>query len=170
MIELIVMDIDGTLTDGGIYYSEYEHHGIETKKFSVKDAAGILAVQAMGKECMFLTGRESYAVAKRAADLKIKYVYQGVKDKDRFLTDFIKEHNIKAENMMYIGDDLNDIKAMRIAGTVCCPADAADEVISLADYVSRHNGGNGAVRDILFTMLKKEGLYEEAVSKAYGGI
>ena len=56
MIELIVMDIDGTLTDGGIYYSEYEHHGIETKKFSVKDAAGILAAQAMGKECMFLTG------------------------------------------------------------------------------------------------------------------
>ena len=170
MIELIVMDIDGTLTDGSIYYSEYKNHGIETKKFSVKDAAGILAAQAMGKQCMFLTGRVSYAVKKRAEDLKIKYVFQGIKNTEQFLTEFINEHNIRPENVLFIGDDLNDIKAMRLVGMVCCPADAADEVIQIANYVSKYNGGNGAVRDILFTLLKKEGLYEEAISKAYGGI
>lgn len=164
MIELVVMDVDGTLTDAGIYYSE---NGIETKKFSTKDAAGILAVQAVGIKCMLLTGRKSYAVKRRAEDLNIQYVYQGVKNKEQFLRSFMQEIGIDKENVLFIGDDLNDIKAMRMVGIVGCPCDAAEEVLNIADIVAVNKGGYGAVRDILFHILKQEGIYEEAIAKAY---
>lgn len=165
MIKLIVMDVDGTLTDGSIYYND---NGIETKKFNVKDAAGILSAQALGKECMLLTGRRSMAVEMRAKDLGIRYVCQGVNNKELFLENFIYEHNVNKMEILYIGDDLNDVKAMKLAGFVGCPADAAIEVIDMADYVSVYNGGCGAVRDVIFRFLKEEGTYQEAISKAYG--
>lgn len=167
MVKLIVLDVDGTLTDGGIYYSE---SGNEIKKFNTKDAAGILACQAIGIECMILTGRKSKAVEKRAGDLQIKYVYQGIADKMTFLLDFIMEHGWDLQEVLYIGDDLNDVKCMNIAGVVGCPADAPPEILQKADYIASHRGGYGAVRDVLFSYLKDNGLYDIAVSKAYGGI
>ncbi len=167
MIKLIVMDVDGTLSDGSIYY---DTAGNELKKFSVKDAAGILAAEAVGISCMILTGRESPMVKKRAEELKISYIIQGIKDKEAFLTRFLRENNIAPGDVLYIGDDLNDIRAMRQAGFAGCPADSADEVLELSDYVSRLRGGCGAVRDVIFHFLKTEGVYEKAVSKAYGGI
>lgn len=167
MISLIIMDVDGTLTDGGIYYSESK---TEIKKFNVKDAAGILACQAAGKKCMLLTGRESYAVQRRAKDLNIEFVFQGIKNKRTFLEDFIGQNGYFKEEIMFIGDDLNDLGVMKIVGKTGCPADAAEEVKQISDYISIYNGGQGAVRDILFTLLKSEGLYEKAIEKAYGGI
>lgn len=167
MIKLIVMDVDGTLTDGSIYYNEA---GIETKKFSVKDGAGIVAAQAAGIPCMILTGRESWAVKKRAEDLRIQYVYQGIKDKAAFLLDFLHSRGIDAGSMLFIGDDFNDMKAMDMAGLAGCPADAAEEVRKLADYVSESKGGCGAVRDIIFHYLRAEGKYEAAIEGAFGGI
>ena len=167
MIKLVVMDVDGTLTDGGIYYSE---SGSEIKKFNSKDAAGILACQAIGIDCMILTGRKTEAVERRAKDLHIKYVYQGITDKMDFLMDFIKERKMDLQDVFYIGDDLNDIKCMDIVGVVGCPADAAPEILQRSDYVASHNGGHGAVRDVLLSYLKDHNLYDCAISKVYGGV
>lgn len=166
-LRLIVIDIDGTMTDGTIYYGE---DGAEIKKFNTKDAAGILAAQAIGIDCMFLTGRKTRAVEKRAEDLKVKYVYQGIKIKEKFINEFIIDNDIKKENLLCIGDDLNDLGMMKSVGLAACPADAADEVIEFCDYVSSKGGGEGAVRDIIFHYLKKYDLYEMAISLAYGGI
>lgn len=137
---------------------------------NAKDAAGILACEAAGKKCMVLTGRETYAVGRRAKDLHMAYVFQGIKDIQSFLKEFIIQNGYAREKILYIGDDLNDIGAMKIAGRTGCPADAAEEVKQTCDYVSSYNGGNGAVRDILFTLLKSEGIYENAIEKAYGGV
>lgn len=167
MIKLIVMDVDGTLTDGSIYYSEDK---TEIKKFNVRDAAGILACQAVDKKCMILTGRESYAVQRRANDLNIGLVFQGIKNKRKFLEKLIAQEGHTVEEIMFIGDDLNDLNAMKIVGKVGCPADAAEEVKQIADFISAYTGGNGAVRDILFKLLKEEGLYEKAIENVYGGI
>lgn len=90
---------------------------------------------------MILTGRESFVVKRRAEDLHIKYVFQGIRDKKKFLTDFVLENGIKKEEFLYTGDDLSDLPAMTIAGKVGCPADAVDEIKDIADYISGYNGG-----------------------------
>lgn len=167
MIRLIILDVDGTLTDGSIYYNE---DGTEIKKFNVKDAAGIMACQVMGKKCMILTGRKSYAVQRRAEDLHIEFVFQGINDKQRFIEDFMNQNGYVREEILFIGDDLNDLGVMQMAGVTGCPADAADEVRKRADYISEYNGGKGAVRDILFALLKREGVYEKAIGNAYSGV
>ncbi len=167
MIKLVIMDVDGTLTDGSIYYSDDQ---TEIKKFNVKDAAGIMACQSVGKKCVILTGRESYAVERRAKDLNIEFVYQEIKNKRAFLKDFVGQNGYTKDEIMYIGDDLNDLGVMKMVGKTGCPADAAEEIKQISDYISMYKGGHGAVRDILFSLLKSEGLYEKAIENAYGGI
>ncbi len=167
MIKLIITDVDGTLTDGGIYYGT---DGMEIKEFNARDAAGLFACQALGIECMILTGRKSEAVERRGKDLHFAYVVQGVQDKGTWLSEYMAAHKLKREDVLYIGDDLNDIAAMKLCGLVGCPADALPEVLSRADFVAAHDGGHGAVRDVLFAYLKREGLYAQALTKAYGGI
>lgn len=166
-LKLIVLDVDGTMTDGSIYYSE---DGSEIKKFNVKDAAGILAAQAVDIPCMILTGRQSEAVTRRGQDLHIKFVAQGVYDKESYLRNFLIEKNFSPENVVYIGDDLNDVSCMKLVGHAACPFDAAEEVRNLCEYISEQKGGAGAVRDIIFHYLKEMDLYSEAIGKAYSGI
>lgn len=164
-VKLIVLDVDGTLTDGGILYTE---SGDEIKQFNVKDAIGILACEAVGKKCMILTGRQSSIVERRANDLHIEYVYQKIGNKELFLKEFMIQKGYCREDILYIGDDLNDLLAMKICGKVGCPADAAKEVIDIANYVSGYNGGKGAVREILLNVLHEEGKYEQAIKQLYG--
>lgn len=166
MIKLIVLDVDGTLTDGGLIYSS---NNIEAKRFSTKDAAGIMAAQSMGIDCMVLTGRKSKAVERRCKDLQIKYIIQGVNNKYSYLSDYIMDNGLKSEDILYIGDDLNDLKAMGLCAYIGCPADAAEEVVEKANYVSQKNGGDGAVREIIFIYLKQNGLYKNSIQRAYGG-
>ena len=113
-IQLIVLDVDGTMTDGGVYI---DNNRVETKKFAIKDGCGIVLAHAAGIEFMILTGRESNCVRQRAEELKIRYIYQNVKNKITFLKEFMREHGIRQEQLAYIGDDLNDLYAMRLAGT-----------------------------------------------------
>lgn len=167
VINIIVLDVDGTLTDGSIYYGDND---VETKKFNTKDAAGILAAQAVDIPCMILTGRSSEAVTRRGQDLHVKYVVQGISDKEAFLRDFLMEKGINAENALYVGDDLNDVACMKLVGHVACPIDAADEVKEISEYISKLQGGHGAVRDCIFYYLKRMNIYEEAIKKAYAGI
>lgn len=164
MIRLVICDVDGTLTDGGIYYGT---DGLEIKKFNARDAAGIFACQTLGIDCMILTGRHSEAVERRGKELRFSSVIQGVKDKASWLSAYMAEQGLRKEDILYIGDDLNDLSAMKLCGLVGCPSGAVAEVLSRADFVATHDGGHGAVRDVLFAYLKREGLYEQAIAKAF---
>lgn len=165
-IRYIVIDVDGTMTDAGIYYDE---HGNELKKFCTKDAAGFFAAHQAGMKIMVLTGRECQATTRRMHEMKVEYLVQNIKDKVRYLAEFMQENDIAREELAYLGDDLNDLGGMRLAGFVGCPADACEEVKAVSDYVSEVKGGYGAVRDIISHMLKLRGEWENAVVKVYGG-
>ena len=164
-IELLVIDVDGTMTDGGIYY---DAAGNEMKKFNTRDAAGIFAARCAGIRTMVLTGRRSFAVEKRMTELKVEYLHQGISDKKRFLCEFMAEHQLTSESVGYIGDDLNDLEPMKLAGFVGCPGDACDEIRHVADYVAGANGGYGAVRECITFLLKCRGEWEQAIAAAYG--
>lgn len=164
-VKLLVVDVDGTMTDAGIYYDE---HGNELKKFCTKDAAGFFAAHKADIKIMVLTGRECAATTKRMTELKVDYLFQNVKDKLSFLKKFMQENDILKEEVGYIGDDLNDIPPMKISGFVGCPSDSCIEVREMADYVSNVKGGYGAVRDIIEYLLRECGEWDRAVSEVYG--
>ncbi len=163
-IEYLVIDIDGTMTDGGVYYDD---NGNELKKFNTKDAAGFFAASYVGIKTVIITGRECPATTRRLQELKADHVFQKVKDKTSFLTDFMKEKAIAREQIGYLGDDLNDLGGMKLCGFIGCPEDACKEVKRIADYKSPVKGGYGAVRDIIEYMLTERGQWEEAYTKIY---
>ena len=146
MIKLVLLDVDGTLTDGGIYRG---NNGEELKRFNVKDGYAIVNAQKLGIEFGIITGRKSELVEIRSNELKIKYLYQGISEKTVIL-----------EEIAYMGDDLNDILIMKQSGLTGAPKDAADEVIQIVDFVSEKNGGSGAVREFVEYILKKDGKWE----------
>ncbi len=164
-IKFLVIDVDGTMTDAGIYYDE---HGNELKKFCTKDAAGYFAAKRAGIKLMVLTGRECQATTRRMQEMKMDYVVQNIKDKASYLTQFMQENGLSREEVGFIGDDLNDLPPMKLCGFVGCPADACDEVRECADYIAKAKGGCGAVRDVIFAMLKVRGEWEQAVAQVYG--
>lgn len=163
-IKLWVIDVDGTMTDAGIYYDE---NGNETKKFCTKDAAGFFAAHAVGMKIMVLTGRECAAVTRRMTEMNVDYLCQNVKNKQDFLAEFLKSNKFHREEIAYIGDDLNDLMPMRLAGFVGCPRDACNEVKEIADYISPVKGGNGAVRDIIEHVLRMNDKWDEAIAEVY---
>lgn len=165
MIKLFVIDVDGTMTDGGIYYDE---HGNETKKFCTKDAAGFFAAKQVGIKTMILTGRECAATTRRMQELKADYIFQSIKDKVSYLKKFMEDNNIRKEELAYIGDDLNDLPPMSLAGYIGCPADSCTEIKEIASYVSPVKGGSGAVRDVIEHYLREQGLWDKAVKTVYG--
>lgn len=160
-----VLDVDGTMTDGGLYYDE---QGNETKKFCTKDAAGFFAAHRLGSKIIVLTGRECAATTRRMTELKVDHLCQNVSDKVAFLAAFMKEHRIDRGEIGYIGDDLNDLAPMKLCGFVGCPADACPEVKAIADYISPVKGGRGAVRDVIEHYLRETGEWKEAISAVYG--
>lgn len=164
-IKYLVIDVDGTLTDAGIYYDET---GNELKKFCTKDAAGFFAAHAVGIKYMILTGRECAATARRLTEMKADYLVQDCKDKITFLQEFIKKERISFKEIGYLGDDLNDYTGMKLAGFAGCPADACEEIREICDYVSCVEGGHGAVRDIISWLLKQRGEWERAIDTVYG--
>jgi 3-deoxy-D-manno-octulosonate 8-phosphate phosphatase (KDO 8-P phosphatase) len=161
----IVLDVDGTLTDSGIYY---DNHGNELKKFSTKDGAGFFIARAAGIKLIILTGRESEATTRRMTELKADIIRQNVKDKAAWLREYMTANGIGKAEIGYIGDDVNDLPSMRLCGFVSCPADACKEVKAIADYVSPLCGGHGAVRDSIEYLLTKSGCWSECVDKVYG--
>ena len=165
MIRYLILDVDGTLTDGGVYY---DATGNELKKFAIRDGAGLVLARAAGIRTVICTGRESAAVRRRAADLKITDVYQNVSDKAAFLRDFMQQNGCDAQQVAYCGDDLNDLAAMALCGFVACPADAAPEVRAAADYVCPQAGGAGAVRGAVEAILRQDGRWQAAVQAAFG--
>ena len=157
MIKLVLLDVDGTLTDGGIYRG---NNGEELKRFNVKDGYAIVNTQKLGIEFGIITGRKSELVEIRSNELKIKYLYQGISEKTVILEEIMQKTGLKKEEIAYMGDDLNDILIMKQSGLTGTPKDAADEVIQIADFVSEKNGGSGAVREFVEYILKKDGKWE----------
>ena len=164
MIRLLVLDVDGTMTDGGVYY---DGAGNEMKKFAINDGAGLVLARAAGLQVMICTGRASEAVRRRAEELKVTYLYQGVADKAAFLRGFLAEQGLRREEVAYCGDDLNDLAAMALCGFVTCPADATPAVARRADYRCPRRGGEGAVRDAVEEILRRDGRLADAARKAF---
>jgi 3-deoxy-D-manno-octulosonate 8-phosphate phosphatase (KDO 8-P phosphatase) len=160
-MKLIVLDVDGTLTDGGI-----THHdgGDESKTFSAKDGLILKELHKLGISTLILTGRDSRIVEERGRYMKITDIIQGVDKKREVLSRYLAEHGTAARDAAYIGDDLNDYAAMAMCGFKACPSDAAREICGICDYVSPHAGGHGAVRDIVEHILKREGRWGELLS------
>lgn len=151
MIELIVLDVDGTLTDGKISYS---NSGDELKNFDVKDGLAIATwTKKFGKKAAIITGRNSLLIEKRAKELGITHLYQGVDDKDRALEEILEIESLSWKNVASIGDDLNDISMLRKSEISFCVADAAKEIHEEVDIVCTHNGGAGAVREAIEYLL-----------------
>lgn len=163
-IKYWIIDVDGTMTDAGIYYDE---KGNEMKKFCTKDAAGFFAAHQLGMKIVVLTGRECYAVTRRMHELGVEYIYQDVKNKKQWLQDFIKENALLKDEVAYIGDDLNDYSAMLWAGFRACPNDANEEIKKISDYISKYDGGHGAVRDCIEYVLRKRKEWKCAIMQVY---
>jgi len=158
MIELIVIDVDGTLTDGKIYYSS---NGEEIKAFNIKDGLMIASWNRLGKKSAIITGRTSNMVERRAKELKITYVEQGIRDKEAKLKEICERENISLSNVAVIGDDLNDFEMMKLVKRTFAPFDANPYIY---DYVSdplTKKGGEGAVAEMIEILLKEENLYDD---------
>ena len=161
----VVIDVDGTLTDGSICY---DATGNELKTFCTRDGAGLFAARRVGLELVVLTSRESIAVQRRAADFQVDILRQNVTDKRSWLLDFMSKNSLGSEHLAYIGDDLNDYAAMELACFVGCPQDACPEVRAVANYIAPRCGGHGAVRDALQCLLTLRGQWDAAVRAVYG--
>ena len=165
-IKLIVVDVDGTLTDGKIYYDSL---GNEMKAFDVKDGMAIAQAGKSGIDMAIITGRSSSIVKKRAEELGVKHIYQGIHSKVEALECILREVQITLDEVMYIGDDINDIEVMNKVRYAACPKDAVKEVKNISDIISIKNGGNGAVREIIEIILKEQGNWTNIIEK-YNGV
>ncbi len=146
-IKLLVMDVDGTLTDGKMYI---DAEGKPLKAFDVKDGYGIAQILPnLGITPAIITGNSSFVVQQRANDLKIDHCYQGIGDKLGKLKTLQNELNIDASQIAYIGDDLNDLECIKYCGFTACPSDAVIQVKKAVNYVCTRCGGNGAVRELI---------------------
>lgn len=145
-VKMIVLDVDGTLTDGGIYVLD---SGEEMKRFHVKDGMAMARLRKRGYIFGLVSGSKSErAIQKRANDLGVKHVYVGPNDKRIILDSWLKQEGVPPEEVLYMGDDLNDISIMRYCGLSACPADAADAVQQIADIVTERNGGDACFREL----------------------
>ncbi|MEH6954677.1 KdsC family phosphatase [Neobacillus drentensis] len=150
-IKMLVMDVDGTLTDGKIYIGD---NGEVFKAFNVKDGYRLINIKKYNIIPVIITGKKSEILAKRAAELKIEEVHQGIDDKLKVLDEVINKYQLTYENVAYIGDDVNDIDCMKVCYLKACPADAIDEVIGEVDFVCKANGGYGAVREFIDLIIR----------------
>ena len=164
-IKYLVLDVDGTMTDAGIYY---DNTGNEIKKFCTRDGIGFMAARRAGIKLIVLTGRESLATTRRMQEMKIDYLYQKVGNKKEFLAGLMAEMNIAKESLGYIGDDINDYSAMSLAAFVGCPKDSCEQVKSIASYISDVCGGAGVVRDVVEYLLKQRGEWDSVICDMYG--
>jgi 3-deoxy-D-manno-octulosonate 8-phosphate phosphatase (KDO 8-P phosphatase) len=164
-IELIVSDIDGVLTDGGIIFN---NDGIEIKRFHIRDGLGIKLWQWAGGKFGIITGRNSHIVNVRAAELGIDVVRQGTEHKAAALREIAAQFQLTAEKICYIGDDLPDLPAVRYAGLGVAVADACTELRDVAHYVTHLAGGQGAVRETVELILKSQQRWDDVIQK-YGG-
>lgn len=152
MIKLLVLDVDGCLTDGKIIY---DNNGLESKQFNVKDGFGIVSWLRLGNEVAIITGRDSKIVTNRAKELGIKYLYQGIKKKQETLTELLASLKIDLSEVAAIGDDLNDYQMLSKVGHSFTPNDGVKEIQNLVTTKLSCRGGDGAVREMIDILIDK---------------
>jgi 3-deoxy-D-manno-octulosonate 8-phosphate phosphatase (KDO 8-P phosphatase) len=157
-IRLLLLDVDGVLTDGSIFYS---HDGMETKGFNTQDGFGLRLLLETGIETGVITARTSEAVARRAQDLKMRYVFQGESDKLAAYKEIVRQSGLKPFEIAYMGDDWLDLVLLVRVGFAAAPANGVDEVKHAAHYVCRKQGGHGAVRELCDFLLEAKGVGQQ---------
>jgi len=161
-IRLFAMDVDGTLTDGTLLLAGDD---FELKAFHSKDGAGIRFLQEVGVTPVLISGRRSTATQRRAEELDVTEVHQGIADKRACLEEVCRRVGVPLEAAAYVGDDLGDIPAMRACGFSAAPADAVPETRDAADFVTRTPGGRGAVREVIEHVLRQDGRWTEVLAR-----
>jgi len=166
-IELMAFDVDGVLTQGDILYTD---QGTEVKSFDVRDGLALRVASSAGMQLAIVTGRASRTVERRARDLHITDVLQRVGDKALALRQLAEEKSIPLDRIAFMGDDVNDLEAMRVVGLSIAPADAVPEVVQQAALVTEARAGRGAAREAVEAVLKAQGRWESAVSEYLEGL
>lgn len=162
-IRLVLTDVDGVLTDGGVFYGQ---DGEVMKRFNIRDGMGVERLREIGLEVGIVTGEKSESVVRRAEKLHIEMVHLFCKDKPAVLREIMEQHKYAPEEIAYIGDDVNDLEVMKLVGLAACPADAFSEVREIAHYVCRRPGGHGAFRELAELIIdarKAETLHKPAL-------
>jgi 3-deoxy-D-manno-octulosonate 8-phosphate phosphatase (KDO 8-P phosphatase) len=165
-VELLVFDVDGVLTDGGLYYGP---NGEAMKRFDVKDGHGIVLARLVGLPAALLTARSSKIVEVRGKELGLAAVLQGKKDKGSGLDELLEQLGTPAQACAYMGDDVNDLAPLGMVGLPSCPADAVPEVRRLSLFVAQQPGGRGAARELIELCLKASGRWKTALEMMRAG-
>jgi 3-deoxy-D-manno-octulosonate 8-phosphate phosphatase (KDO 8-P phosphatase) len=171
-IKLFLMDVDGTLTDGGVcLIAATAADGgtgpiTEMKVFNAQDGQGLSLAHTMGIRTGFITGRSSPAVQKRADELKVDYVYLGQKKKTQAFEECLAKADVTEDEVAYLGDDLPDIPLAQRSGLAVCVGDGAPELAAVCHFTTRRPGGRGAAREVVELILKAQGRWEEAIPQA----
>ncbi len=158
--KLIITDIDGVWTDGGMYYDQT---GNEWKKFNTSDSAGVLLCKKLGIAVAVITGEKTEIVKRRATKLKIDHFFDGVNDKVAVATQLIEKLNLKFDEVAYIGDDLLDIKLLKLVGISGTPANGIEYIKSLAQIITEKKGGEGAFREFVEAIALKKYSYNQII-------
>lgn len=161
-IKLLVLDVDGVLTDGRIIVSD---SGDEVKHFNVRDGHGIKMIMRYGIEVLFLTGRISKVVNHRAKELGITEIYQGIFDKAKACDEILQKKSLQFEEIAYMGDDIVDIPVLQRVGFSVTVSDASEYVKNFVDYITTKEGGKGAVREVCEIILQAKGYWGEVAKK-----
>ncbi len=161
-VHLLLVDVDGVLTDGTLLYSG---DGGESKTFNTRDGFGLKLLGEAGISCGVITARSSEMVAKRAAELGMRHVRQGARDKIAAFTEILDETGLSAEQTAYMGDDWLDLKLLGLVGLAAAPADAEAEVLQAVHFISPRKGGHGAVRDLCSLLLTAKGVYHDLLCR-----
>ena len=163
-IRLLLLDVDGVMTDGGIVY---DNNGVETKRFHVRDGHGLKLLQRGGIEVGIITGRESVIVENRAAELGITRVFQGAKNKIEPYKQILAQSGYADYQVAYVGDDLVDLPILRRVGFAVAVADAVEELRPWVDYITSTPGGRGAVREVCDLILKQSGKWDQVTARYF---
>ena len=151
--KLVITDIDGVWTDGGMYYDQT---GNEWKKFNTSDSAGVLFCHKLNIPVAIITGEDTEIVKRRSQKLKIDYLFQGASDKLKIATKLCADLNIQLSEVAYIGDDINDIALLKNVGFAAAPYNAPEYIKSIVHLVTKSKGGDGAFREFVEYILKNE--------------
>jgi 3-deoxy-D-manno-octulosonate 8-phosphate phosphatase (KDO 8-P phosphatase) len=161
-IELILSDVDGVLTDGGVIF---DNQGIEIKRFHIRDGLGIRLWQQVGHHFGLVTGRASHIVQLRAVELGVDIVRQGIEDKLPTVKHILSQQQLRPEQVCYVGDDLPDLPVLRHVGLAVAVGDGCEELHRAAHYVTQAHGGRGALREVIEMILKAQDRWDNLLQK-----
>ena len=153
-IKALILDVDGVLTDGSLFYNKDGEH---IKKFNVRDGQGVKLAQSYNIEIALISARQCDIVKNRFNELGVKYIYQHCYDKVKKIKELCAELNILLEQTAYIGDDILDVPPLEIVGLAICPKDAHPSAMSKAKLITEAKGGHGCVREVIDLILKEQG-------------